>query len=73
MRTANERALARAGSLLLIALFAALLLLPGCGNSSTTTTPVQTGNSPPTGTYTVLVVGTSGSVQHFTSLTLTVQ
>ena len=59
-------------SLLLIALVAALLSLPGCGGVSTPP-PVQKGNSTPAGTYTVLVIGTSGSVQHFTSLTLTVQ
>jgi len=59
--------------LLLIVLLAATLILPGCGNSSTTTPPVQKGNSTPPGTYTVLVIGTSGSVQHFSSLTLTVQ
>jgi uncharacterized SAM-binding protein YcdF (DUF218 family) len=58
--------------LLLIVLLAATLMLPGCGNSSTTP-PVQKGNSTPPGTYTVLVIGTSGSVQHFSSLTLTVQ
>jgi len=60
-------------TLLLILLLAATLLLPACGNSSNTTIPVQTGNSTPPGTYTVLVIGTSGSVQHFSSLTLTVQ
>ena len=59
-------------SLLLIALVAALLFLPGCGGVSTPP-PVQKGNSTPAGTYTVLVIGTSGSVQHFTSLALTVQ
>lgn len=59
-------------SLLLIVLFAALLVLPGCGGVSTSTPPPK-GNATPPGAYTVLVIGTSGSVQHFTSLTLTVQ
>jgi hypothetical protein len=58
--------------LLLVVLATAMLFLPGCGSSSKTP-PVQTGNSTPPGTYTVLVIGTSGSVQHFSSLTLTVQ
>jgi len=48
------------------------MLWVGCGFSNTTQ-PVQTGNFTRTGTYTVLVIGNSGSVQHFSSLTLTVQ
>jgi uncharacterized SAM-binding protein YcdF (DUF218 family) len=59
--------------LLLMMLLAATLFWAGCGSSSTTPPPVQTGNPTPPGTYTVLVIGTSGSVQHFSSLTLTVQ
>ncbi|MBZ5665716.1 MAG: choice-of-anchor D domain-containing protein [Acidobacteriia bacterium] len=58
--------------LLLIVLIAAVVFWAGCGTSHTAP-PVQTGTSTPAGTYTVLVIGTSGSVQHFTSLTLTVQ
>jgi hypothetical protein len=58
---------------LLLMVLAAMLVLPGCGGVSTSKTTVQTGNSTPAGTYTVLVIGTSGSVQHFSSLTLTVQ
>jgi hypothetical protein len=60
--------------LLLIALLAVTLFCTGCGSSTTSTPPpVQKGNSTPPGAYTVLVIGTSGSVQHFSSLTLTVQ
>lgn len=53
-------------------LMAGMLFWPGCGSSSTRT-PVQTGNFTPPGTYTVLVIGTSGSGQHFSSITLVVQ
>ncbi len=56
---------------LLLIVLAAMIVLPGCSGVSNTKT-VQTGNSTPAGTYTVLVIGTSGSVQHFSSLTLTV-
>jgi hypothetical protein len=59
-------------ALLFILLLAGLMLLVACG-SSTTPLPVKKGNSTPPGTYTVLAIGTSGSVQHFTSLTMTVQ
>jgi hypothetical protein len=45
----------------------------GCGSTSSSTKTAPAGNSTPTGNYTVLVIGTSGSVKHFTSLTLTVQ
>jgi len=62
----------RATILFLIILIGGMMLWVGCGLSNTTQ-PVQTGNFTPTGTYTVLVIGTSGSVQHFSSLTLTVQ
>lgn len=58
--------------LLTIVLIAGMLIWVGCG-SGNTTQPTPTGNSTPTGNYTVLVIGTSGSVQHFTSLSLTVQ
>ena len=58
---------------LLLMVLAAMLVLPGCSGVSKSTTPPPTGNSTPPGTYTVLVIGTSGSVQHFSSLTLTVQ
>ena len=59
--------------LLLTILLAGMVLWVGCGTSGHTTQPIQPGNSTPTGTYTVLVIGASGSVQHFTSLTLIVQ
>jgi len=60
--------------LLMFVLLGTLLYLPGCSGTSTgTPPPVQKVNSTPPGTYTVLVIGTSGSVQHFSSLTLTVQ
>jgi hypothetical protein len=58
-------------SLMLIVTLA-LLLWTGCGSTKTVTTTVQNTQTP-AGTYTILVIGTSGSVQHFTSLTLTVQ
>jgi hypothetical protein len=48
------------------------LICIGCAGVSTPKQPVQTGNSTPAGAYTVLVIGSSGSVQHFSSLTLTV-
>jgi len=57
---------------LLLMVLAAMVVLPGCGGVSTSKTPPPTGNSTPPGTYTVLVIGTSGSVQHFSSLSLTV-
>lgn len=59
--------------ILLLAILAigGLLVCVGCGSISGS--PAQTGTSTPAGTYTVLVVGTSGSVQHFSSLTLVVQ
>ena len=63
----------RASILLLVVVMAGIMLWAGCGSSNTTTTVTPPGNSTPTGTYTVLVIGTSGGVQHFTSLTLTVQ
>ena len=56
---------------MLLTVLAAMIVLPGCNGVSKTKT-IQTGNSTPPGTYTVLVIGTSGSVQHFSSLTLTV-
>jgi uncharacterized lipoprotein YajG len=61
--------------LMLLVMVAASILWTGCGggNTTTVTTPPKTGNPTPAGTYTVLVIGTSGSVQHFTSLTLIVQ
>jgi len=56
-----------------LVLLGGMILWVGCGGLSNTTQPTPPGNSTPTGTYTVLVIGTSGRVQHFTSLTLTVQ
>ncbi len=50
------------------------IILAGCGGSSTASTPAKTTTTgTPAGTYTVIVVGTSGSAQHFSSLTLIVQ
>lgn len=63
----------RAIILLLLVLIIGVILWAGCGATHTTTPPPPTGNSTPPGTYTVLVIGTSGSVQHFTSFTLIVQ
>ncbi len=59
--------------LLLLVLIVGVIFWAGCGTSHTTAPPPPTGNSTPPGTYTVLVIGTSGSVQHFTSFTLIVQ
>jgi Abnormal spindle-like microcephaly-assoc'd, ASPM-SPD-2-Hydin/Beta-propeller repeat len=51
-----------------------MIVLAGCGgaSTSTSTTPPPVAGTP-AGTYTVIVVGTSGSAQHFSSLTLIVQ
>ncbi|MBS1850714.1 MAG: choice-of-anchor D domain-containing protein [Acidobacteria bacterium] len=63
--------------ILLVLLLAAVLVLAGCGGGlGSTTNPGGGGSSSnrtPAGTYTVIVLGTSGSAQHFTTLTLTVQ
>ena len=59
--------------LVLMVLMTGVPFWVGCGSSSSPTKTAPTGNSTPTGNYTVLVIGTSGSVKHFTSLTLTVQ
>ena len=59
--------------LLVMVLIVGTVFWVGCGTSHTTPPPPPTGNSTPAGTYTVLVIGTSGSVQHFSSLTLVVQ
>jgi hypothetical protein len=59
--------------LLLMVLMTGVPFWVGCGSTTSPTKPASTGNSTPTGNYTVLVIGTSGSVKHFTSLTLTVQ
>ena len=53
-------------------LVTAILFWAGCG-SSTTAQVIQKGNFTPPGTYTVLVIGSSGGGQHFSSVTLTVQ
>jgi hypothetical protein len=58
--------------LLMIALSMGTFFSVGCGSSNATKS-VPTGNATPSGTYTMVVIGTSGSVQHFTSLTMTVQ
>jgi hypothetical protein len=50
------------------------LALIGCGSgSSKTATTTQSESATPKGTYTLIVVGTSGSAQHFSSLTMVVQ
>ena len=54
-----------------LALFMTVALI-GCGSGSKTTTPPATSVTP-NGNYTLIVVGTSGSAQQFSSLTLVVQ
>ena len=52
------------------------MVLAGCAGSSSPTTPTPNPNpsaGTPAGNYMVIVVGTSGSAQHFSSLALTVQ
>jgi hypothetical protein len=45
--------------------------LTGCAIGSANKAPGQTGTVP--GTYTILITGSAGTLQHSTSLTLTVQ
>ena len=56
---------------LLAILIVATVLLAGCAGGTAFTSPSSPGT--PAGTYTLTVTGTSGSLQHATSLTLTVQ
>ncbi len=58
--------------LLLHLLIAAMFLWAGCGSGGSGQSS-QAGRYTPAGTYTVSVIGQSGSVQHITQLTLTVQ
>lgn len=58
------------GCLLTLAVIAATLLLASCGAIAPAS---RTGSSTPAGTYTVTVIGTSGNIQHSTSLSLTVE
>jgi hypothetical protein len=57
-------------SFLLCALVAGILFWTSCALGGS---HPPSGKSTPPGTYTVLVIGTSGSIQHQTSLSLTVQ
>jgi len=56
-----------------LALFMTLALVGCGGGTSKTATTTQSGSVTPKGTYTLIVVGTSGSAQHFSSLTMVVQ
>ena len=64
----------KAWFVLLGILLVATFMLAGCGGSSSTIvhTPAPALGTP-AGNYTVIVIGTSGNAQHFTSLALTVQ
>ena len=62
----------RVGLLAGTLLASGILFWAGCGSSSTPPV-IQKGNFTPPGTYTVLVIGSSGGGQHFSSVTLTVQ
>jgi Beta-propeller repeat/Abnormal spindle-like microcephaly-assoc'd, ASPM-SPD-2-Hydin len=70
-RGKSKRLLAGMG----LALFMTMTLaLVGCGSGSSHTTQSATAQTDtPKGTYTLIVVGTSGSAQHFSSLTMVVQ
>jgi hypothetical protein len=58
-------------TLVLLLLLLSILALAGCGGGSHQQTVVDPGT--PSGTYTIVVTGTSGSLSHTTNLTLTVQ
>ena len=64
----------KAWFVLLGILLMATIMLAGCGGGSSTVvhTPAPALGTP-AGNYTVIVIGTSGNAQHFTSLALTVQ
>ncbi len=61
------------GSAFLLLIMTASLGLTGCaiGSANNNKAPGQTGTVP--GTYTILITGSAGTLQHSTSLTLTVQ
>jgi hypothetical protein len=59
------------GSAFLLLIMMASLGLTGCAIGSANKAPGQTGTVP--GTYTILITGSAGTLQHSTSLTLTVQ
>jgi len=51
-----------------------MLMMAACGGGSIGTPPQQQQFSTPAGTYTVTVMGTaSGTLQHMTAVTFTVQ
>ena len=74
----RKRALKLLTPLLFALLLAATLALSGCGGGSSLNAPAASPEKPlrastPTGTYNVTVTAVSGTLQHSTTLTLTVQ
>jgi hypothetical protein len=64
----------RRGVSAMLALIILILFVPGCGGGSKSSNPTPTPNAgTPTGTYNVLVTGSSGSLQSTTGFTLVLQ
>ena len=64
----------KVGALMFVLLIGMMLMMAACGGGSIGTPPQQQQFSTPAGTYTVTVMGTaSGTLQHMTAVTFTVQ